>query len=381
MPLLFATIGAIPRLQTTAEEMPLPDVETVFTIDETLTVHTGYVDYAELITYVPSEQAENLRAFPDETTAKNALLHGDIESYYVIATDYITSGNVTQYSNNPQLLAHTDIPMRRLLHSNLIKTIDDPLIAARVENPVDVTLNGPPPPKFGFLPANFDIQRLLSAGLVVGLFAYAINVCGALLIRALQREVKMRVLEILITSTTPTQFIGGKMVGLIALALLQVSLTLLATIWVYGNNPDGSGPAALPLTALIFSLPYLFLSLVAYSGMVMSMAAVWPDPRESGLLLSLARLIVMAPLGGVLFILTDLNGPLSVGLTIFPLTSGLLMPFRLLLSSVPLWQWTLGLICLFPWSIFTVVISIRLFRTRGLLTGQSNLWQIWKIIR
>jgi ABC-type Na+ efflux pump permease subunit len=140
---------------------------------------------------------------------------------------------------------------------------------------------------------------------------------------------------------------------------------------VYGQNPDGSGPAALSLTSLALSLPYLLLGLLAYCSGVMGFAALWPNFRESGLLLSGLRLLSLMPLIGALFILPDINGPLSVALTLLPLTSHLLMPFRLLLTEVPSWQWTLGLLILTLWTIFWVWLSTRLFRIQGLLTGRS----------
>ncbi|MDM8527447.1 ABC transporter permease [Anaerolineales bacterium HSG24] len=382
VPLLFAAIGAIPRIQVAAKDAPLPDVETVFTIDETITEPTGYVDHADLITFVPADLSENLFPFADESSAEQSLQAKEIESYYVITSDYISSGLVTQYSNNPQLLAHTDGPIRALLRDNLLETMPDPLIAARLEMPVYIINNGPPPPQYGFLPVDLDLRQLFSAGLIVSLFAYTINVSGSLLIRSLQREVKMRVMEILITSTTPQQLLGGKLVGLISLSLFQVSLSLLAAAWVYGNNPDGSGPAQLSLVALAYSVPYLFFGLIAYCGFVMSLAAIWPNPRESGMLLGGARIIAMSPLGGILFILPDLDGWLAVILTMFPLTAALLMPFRLLLSSVPMWQWLVGLVWLILWATLTVSLSIRLFRARGLMTGQStSIFNLRRIIR
>ena len=67
----------------------------------------------------------------------------------------------------------------------------------------------------------------------------------------------------------------------------------------------------------------------------------------------------------------DVDGPISVALTLLPFTSHLLMPFRLLLTDVPSWQWLLGLLILTFWTIFWVWLSARLFRIHGLLTGRS----------
>ncbi len=372
MPLLFAGLGAIPRIQMFAEDAPLPNVETVFTVDETISVPTGYVDYADLIRIVPAEQQANLRPFADETTAEAALTREEIDSYYVIASDYLTSGTVTQYSNNPQLLDRTNAPIRRLLQDNLLLKLDDPIIAARLDQPTNIVQRGPPQTELDIL-GQFDWQRLATAGLVMGLFAFATNLCGALLIRALQREIKARVLEVMVTSTTPTQFILGKTLGLATLALLQVSLALLAAAWVYGQNPDGSGPAPLPLWVVLAILPYLILGIAAYCGIAMSIAAIWPNPRESGMLLASARFIALSPAILVLPMLPDFDSLYATLVTtLFPPGIALLMTFRLLMTQIPVWQWLIGLLGLTLWATFTLNLSIRLFRARGLMTGKES---------
>ncbi len=382
MPLVFAAVGAFPRLQSLASETPLASVETVFTESETITVPTGYVDHAGLISQVPEAQADKFYPFTDEASAAAALQGGEIESYYVIEADYIQNGGVVQYSAKPQLLAETDTAVRKLLREMLLQSLGQPELAARLAQPVVLVRPGPPPPVFRFIPADLDLGQLASAGLVAGLFAYVINVGGNLLVRALQREQRARVLEMLVVSTTPAQFIGGKLLGLTLLSLVQVGVTLLAGVLVYGQNPDGSGPSALPLNALLLSLPYLLLGYLAYSGALIGIAAIWPTFQESGPLLAMLRLLVLSPLIGVLFILPHIDGPISIVLTLLPMTSPLLMPFRLLLGTVPLWQWTLGGLFLTVWTAFWIWLSIRLFRIYGLLTGLPVTPQaVWQALR
>lgn len=382
MPLIFAAIGALPQLRAVSQQTPLASVETIFTETEVVTVPTGYVDHAGLITVVPKEQAEKLREFADETTATAALQRGEIESYYVIAADYVQSGSVTQYSTNPQLLSGADDVVKKLLQDNLLRSLGDATLAARLNQPIKLVRRGPPPAMFSFIPAGTDLRQVASAGLVLALFAYLLNLGGSLLLRALQREVRARVLEVLIASTTPEQFIGGKLLGLSALTLAQGGVTLLAGAFVYGRNPSSFGPAALPLPALMLSLPYLLLGYLAYCGAMMGVAAIWPNLPESATLLAMVRLLALSPVIGVLFILPNADGPISVVLTLLPLSAPLLMPFRLLLGPVPWWQWAAGLAALAAWTALWVWISMRLFRAQSLLTGRSATpATMWAILR
>ncbi|MBI1881305.1 MAG: ABC transporter permease [Chloroflexi bacterium] len=371
MPLAFAALGALPQLKAATQETPLARVETIFNQPETITTPTGYVDHAGIVKVVPETEAVNFRTYASESEASAALRRGEIESYYVIPADYVQSGQVTQYSPVPQLLAETDGAVKKLLRENLLHSLNDPRLAARLVTPVTLTRHGPPPPAFNFIPADLDMRRLISAGLVVALFAYILNISGILMLRTFQRETQARILEVLVVSTTPEQFIGGKIAGLSTLALGQAGITLLAGTLAYGHNPDGSGPAALPGTALVLSLPYLMLGYLAYCGAMMAVAAIWPNLPESLSLVAIARLVTLSPAIGVLFILPNPSGSLAIWLSLCPLTAPLLMPFRLLLGPAPLWQWAVGIIGLLVWATFCIWLSMRLFRAHGLLTGRT----------
>ena len=290
---------------------------------------------------------------------------------------------MVEYSQDPQLLSEHDAAVRALLRDNLLQSLDNPNLAARLAHPVEWERQGPPPPVARFIPADMDLSRLVSAGLVIGLFIYLINAGGHLLLRALQREVKAHVLEVMMVSTTPEQFIGGKLVGLTVLTVLQAGLALTAAALVYGQNPDGSGPAALPIVLLALSVPYLLLGFLTTCALLMGIAVLWPNFKESTLLLAAFRFVSLIPLIGTLFILPNPGGPIAMALTLLPITSHLLMPFHLLVEAVPLWQWGLGLVLLTLWTIACLWFSMRLFRLNGLLTGRNvspNLiWQaMWR---
>ena len=379
MPLVFAALGALPRLQNAVERAPLPPVETVLNLgSETLTAPVGIVDHAGLI-----QDFDQFQPFESVDAADEALRRETIESYYVIATNYLESRQVVEYSQDPQLLSEHDAAVRALLRDNLLQSLVNPNLAARLAHPVEWERQGPPPPVARFIPADMDLSRLVSAGLVIGLFIYLINAGGHLLLRALQREVKAHVLEVMMVSTTPEQFIGGKLVGLTVLTVLQAGLALTAAALVYGQNPDGSGPAALPIVLLALSVPYLLLGFLTTCALLMGIAVLWPNFKESTLLLAAFRFVSLIPLIGTLFILPNPGGPIAMALTLLPITSHLLMPFHLLVEAVPLWQWGLGLVLLTLWTIACLWFSMRLFRLNGLLTGRNvspNLiWQaMWR---
>jgi ABC-2 type transport system permease protein len=381
MPLVFAAISFFPQLRTAAESTPLGSVETVFSPAENLVKPTGYVDEAGVIQFIPAEQAENLLPFDSEQAAAGALKAGHIESYYVIPTDYPDTGKLTQYSTDPQLFNGADTVIRGILRQNLLRTIGDADLVARFEDAVQFDRGGrPEPPAFSFIPAELDRRRLTVAGLLIGLFTYVINVGGMYLVRALRQETKARVLEVLITSTTPFEFVGGKLLGLTILVLGQAVIAILIGGLAYNRGTGDSD--TLSISTLLLSLPYLLLGYLAYSGGILCLTAIWPNLPESSTLLAMTRLLALSPIIGVVFILPRADGLAAISLTILPQTSPLLMPFRLLLTDVPAWQYLLGLIGLLLWTAGSIWLSVRLFRANRLLIGQTgNPAALWQALR
>jgi ABC-2 type transport system permease protein len=376
---VFAAVAAFPQLRTAAATSPLGDVETVFTVDDSITRPTGVVDHAGLLVDIASEQ--NLILFASEEDAITALELGEIDRIYVIAADYMETGDVTGYSLEAQLLVGSDSPITQILRRNLLRQLDDPYLGERLQSPLRLRYDGPPIPTFNFVPPDLDSGRLMAATVIGAFFAFLINVSGALLLRAIQRESEARALEIIITSTTPGQFIGGKLLGLSMLVLLQAGVTLLAGLLVTGRNPTSLDAVALPASLIAIALPYLLLGYLAYSGTMLCIAAIWPTLAESTQLQFFIRIAALMPVLGAIFILPNAHSPLAVWLTTLPVFAPLLMPFRLLITAVPSWQVILSLIVQLAWAALLIWVATRLFRVYSLLTGRTPVLRaVWMAV-
>ena len=375
---IFVAAGAFPRLQDAASSTPLGEVETVLNDSNIINEPIGFVDYAEVIVDMPEEQ-QGLILYADEAAAEAALAAGEIDRYYVVAADYLDSGDVQLISNNPQLINASDRGFQEVLRHNLIQSSETPQIMPRLDQPFTFEWVKQPPPTFSFIPPELDRSQLSTAALVAGLFVYLINTSGFLLLGALQRESEARIMEVLITSASTVQFLGGKILGLSLLSFLQVGLALVAGVLVYGGNPDGSGPAAIPLDILLLTLPYLVLGYLSFSSIMLAVVVLFPNLGESMQLQLLIRIIILSPLIGAIFILPNAQSNISVFLTLFPFSSPLLMPFRLFVDAVPLGQLLASLVFLVGWTGLLFYSSTRLFRANTLLTGRTPtpraLWQ------
>ncbi|RLD03221.1 MAG: hypothetical protein DRI56_12830, partial [Chloroflexota bacterium] len=107
------------------------------------------------------------------------------------------------------------------------------------------------------------------------------------------------------------------------------------------------------------------------ASLMAGMGALMPNMKES----SQATFIVIAPMLIPMFLITvlieDPHGALSLGLSLFPLTSPIAMMTRISAGGVPLWQLLLACALLGATVVIVVRMVARMFHAQTLLSGQA----------
>jgi ABC-2 type transport system permease protein len=204
---------------------------------------------------------------------------------------------------------------------------------------------------------------------------YAVILMSAsFLLNSLTKEKENRVIEILMSSITPRQLLVGKIIALGLVGLLQ------AALWV------GTGYALLRLSGRTFSLPssfqlppsFLFWGAVffllgygLYASLMAGVGALVPNLREASQATFAVILPLLIPLVMISVLIEDPNGALALGLSLFPLTSPVVMMTRLSAAQVPLPQLLLSAALLAATAALVVRTVAGMFRAQTLLAGQA----------
>ncbi len=341
----------------------------------------GYVDQAGLISIIPQDiPRDHLIAYPNEQQAQRALEAGEVAAYFVIPEDYIETGNLLYIHPSPSpFSAHVrDSAMRWTLLVNVLG--GDIELATRVWNPANLDVTdltpGSQPDQACSQPgmsceSNLLIRYLPMIMLV--LFYIFIITGSSLLLKSISAEKENRVMEILMLSISPLQILAGKIVGLGFVALLQMVAWLgtgylvLRTGGQTLNLPAGF---QIPPSLLAWGLVFFLLGYALYASLMAGAGALVPKVKET----TQVTWVVMTPLlAGYLvgfFIVEDPHGILATGLSLFPLTSPIMMMLRLTVGGVPLWH-TLLAVGLLVLTVIVVVRAVaRMFHAQNLLSGQ-----------
>lgn len=334
----------------------------------------GYVDNAQLIRYVPQDDHERqLIPYADSGAAQRDLDAGKIGAYYVIPANYVQTGRLYTYTIDYDLVASTrdSRPLQNLIDYNLLQ--GDAALAHAVEDPIKamVEVNISPETSEHRDSGSF-LVFLLPYGMMM---LYFITIMGSasLMLSSITKEKENRVMEVLMASVAPQQMMMGKIGGLGLVGLLQVviwggsSYILMRISGQSFKLPDGF---ALSPSILVWGVVFYIFGYLVYGSLMAGLGALAPNLRET----SQATFLIMLPLTIPLFVISALidlpNGPLSVALSLFPLTSPTVMILRMTAAQVPVWQLGLSALLLALTALLIIRVVANMFRAQTLLSGQ-----------
>jgi ABC-2 type transport system permease protein len=334
----------------------------------------GYVDLSGIIRQIPeSVPPGTFISFPDEGSARQALAAGDISAFYVVPANYVQEGKIT-YSRpdfNPLASSNTQSGLFTwVLQVNLAG--GDSLFANLVNGPLkvdDVSL------AVVAAPDENNPLAFWTPYIITIIFYMLIVGSASLLLSNISKEKENRVIEVLLTSATPSQLLTGKIIGLGIMGLGQ-TLFWFGTSYILLNlsGQTFNMPASIHLSPsfLVWGFVYFILGYAVYASLMAGLGALAPNLREA----SQATFVITLPLMVPLFLSSSVfmqapNGGIAVTLSLFPLSAPVAMMARLSAGGVAWWQPWLAVILLAGTAAVIVRLVAGMFRAQTLLSGQA----------
>jgi ABC-2 type transport system permease protein len=363
----------------------LPEEEAMEAFDFGATIDAGFVDLAGLSL---EGDESSLTAFPDEAAARAALDSGAIEVYYIIAPDYMESGDVTVAMPKLQFNQTNTGELSRLLLDNLARELDDELLFERLSRPVrveQVNLQvSAPDADFLSEGRRFFIVYIYAFMLMMGLL-----VTSSYLMQSVIEERESRIIEILVSSVKPGELLTGKIMAMGLLGVIQI------IAWQFGmllTAQLGSlsliGPALgffidfnVPGQLLVWLLIYFVLAYLMYAAIYSIIGVLSNSTREGSQYTVIFVLPLVSPLWFISVFISTPQANLPVILSLIPFTSPLAMASRLAISDVPPEQLLLSVALLALTMLAALWLAGRAFRMHTLLAGKMpKIWQLPKLL-
>lgn len=340
------------------------------------TTPLGYVDQSGLLANpIPAppvqrpEKPVPLRAFADETSARQALQAGQIQGYYLIPADYRSSGKLQAV----YLKTIKPFPRQYFYHFlevNLLASVDAS-ISARImagDEIISRSLDGSREisSKNGWF--SLFVPIIAALGFMVAMFT-----AGGYLMSAVVEEKENRTMEVLMTSVSPNQFMAGKIIADMLVGLTQIFawivFIIIAVRLASRSFPFLQG-IQISSQFIILSLFILLPTFVMLSAFMALIGATVSDAREGQQMTGLVSLPIWIPYMLVAVIIENPNSPVAVLLSLLPFTSSLTMLMRQGVTILPAWQIALSSFIVVVCAIGAIWLAGRAFRLGMLRYGK-----------
>jgi len=336
----------------------------------------GYVDHAGLLNPDVLSALQDAResfpeyiSFTDEAAAQASLEAGDIQSFYVVPEDYIVSKELRSVyaENDPSefvserfgdyirvsLIAQQPSAVRERLLTGYSLTVraSDGRRELSEENVLDIALP-------------FVIAMLMF---------FAIAGIGGYMLEAVIQEKENRTMEILTTSVSPSQLMGGKALGLMCVSLTQIlvwAVALAIGAVVGARYVEALQTINIPWEMLIVSILYFLPTFALIAGMMISIGAMVTEMQQGQQISGMLNMLFVLPIFFGALIVTNPGSPLLVALTLFPTTALLTILLRWSTSVIPLWQLAASWIVLVGSAGGTIWLAGKILRMGMLRYGQ-----------
>lgn len=350
-----------------------PDLMQTITKEVSSTVPYGVVDNSGLITEYPNWVTGRLIPFNDENTARQETQAGHLDGFYIVSADYLQTGDVVLVKPEVSMVAEMgyNATFEELVRYNLIGA-DDALYAKLVNN-ISV--------KTEYLDIKQADTRDQSDPITffvpffISFFFYMLIVINSgMMLNAVSKEKENRTIEVLLSSADPLDIYIGKILARALASLLQTAVWL-ATIFVLVKltNFTFNLPFNLdiPTPVLTLGVPFFLMGFLLYGSLMAGVGAMVSNTREGSqyaLIINMPLILAYLSMGQYI---ANPNDTVTLFLSLFPLTSPIVMPTRLVIGSVPIWQLIVSLLLL----VLTIWLVVRgvanLFSSQNLLSGQK----------
>lgn len=313
--------------------------------------------------------------FFDEKEAQIALQENNIQAFFVLPKKYPKIKEINLYfTEEPGENAIKDI--FDFLQLNLLS--DSPL---EVRNRITIGshLIVRTPDGLREFPEN---EPTVSAffPLIVGFgFVLLLLINSGFFMSGFLEEKSNRTIELLVTSLSPAQFVGSKLMMVIA-----IGLTMLASWIIVGVMAFLVGTNLLNLAWMsditlywrdILAVVAVAIPSYAFSAaMMLAIGLIIGDNQEAESIGPIFFVITFVPLWFAVPIARDINGALATILSFLPLTSLLTVGFRSIFIQVPLWQILTSIVIQLMFVAGALWLAVRSFRIGILRIGKRISW-------
>jgi ABC-2 type transport system permease protein len=221
-----------------------------------------------------------------------------------------------------------------------------------------------------------DISALIVPGTFIVLFYMLLIMSSNTLLTSMTEEKENRVIEMLLTSIRPRELLFCKLLGLAAVGITQLALTLglalSAGAALQTKLPFHIDFAKIVLDPVAIGLGFFYTisGYMLYAAIMAGVGASVPTAREAGGLVAFFMICALSPFYFLMALVAEPTGATAILTSYFPLTAPLVLVLRNALGALSPLEMGLSMLALCAYVAIAFAGSVKMFELGALEYGQ-----------
>jgi ABC-2 type transport system permease protein len=200
---------------------------------------------------------------------------------------------------------------------------------------------------------------------------------GAMTMNSVVEEKSTKIVEVLLSSASSTELMAGKIIGTVIVELLQMAIWLSPVVLLISTTWFFIPPEFMPQMSFGFILYFLLnygLALFTYVALYATVGAIFDNPQDAQSGVWPLMLLIMIPFFIALGLETNAQTSFIIIASLFPFSSLIVMPARMIMVEVPVWQVLLSILINISVLIGIFKLAGKIYRVGILITGKKPKW-------
>jgi ABC-2 type transport system permease protein len=331
--------------------------------------HSGTLDISQQAALPAGGSRVEIREYADEDTALEALEREEVQAVFVLPPDYVQTLESDLYFLEEPPSNDVWGDFDDFVRVNLLASLPGELQQRLFEGPSITVQDLSSGREF----SEENIINLILPFVATFVFFFATMIGAGYMLGIVANEKENRTMEIMVTSVTPVQMIGGKAAGLLAASLSQLAIYVAAAVislLVAAPYIPELQQATVPWDYLALMVLFFLPAYALISAIMIAIGASVTELQQGQQVAGLLNLVFMLPIFLVPVLFQDPSHPLFLFFTFFPPSSFLTVSMRWGLGTVPMWQVIVSWVILVAAALAMVWVAARVFRAGMLRYGK-----------
>ena len=218
---------------------------------------------------------------------------------------------------------------------------------------------------------------IIAALLFTFLLYFSLIFIGQMMMRSVVAEKSNRIVEVLLSSVNSRELMTGEILGTSITGLIQMAIWLLPVILLITTALFALPPGfslKLNMWQVGYFLLNYFIGLITFMGLFTSVGAIFDNEQDTQSGMWPILMLIMIPFFIALAMLENSENSIARIASMLPFASIIVMPARIVLSEIPLWQIILSFVVNVSTMLLLFPIAGKVYRVGILMSGKKPKW-------